>query len=139
MSHASYLLNVFNKKYQDRTVRNLRKVLADNNVKFDGFIVTGVSGITMGAIMSRSLKKDLVIVRKDEEYATSHSYYKVENYCSGKRYIFLDDLIASGRTLKRVKRSIADFHETENSLKTCKPSKIIGVLLYYIVSLEIYK
>ena len=101
MSHASYLSKVFNRKEQDKAISDIKKLIKEKELVFDGFIVTGISGITMGSILSRILRKDLVIVRKADD--GTHSSYKVENYKHGKRYIFLDDLIASGTTYKNVK------------------------------------
>lgn len=128
MSHASYLEMVFIRKKQDKCIREIRELIKNKNLQFDGFVVTGVSGITMGSILSRLLRKELVVVRKNEG---THSSYKVENYKHNKRYIFLDDLIASGETYKRV---IETLEYAANSawlygVKT-KKSKIIGCIVY---------
>ena len=130
MSHASYLDNVFIRKNQDKCIREIKKLIQNKNLEFDGFVVTGVSGIAMGAILSRVLKKELVIVRKYNDL--SHSAYSVENYNFGKKYIFLDDLIASGDTYKRVRESISICSEKKwlYGYNKRNRSKIIGCIVY---------
>ena len=133
--HALYISECFNRKEQDKTIRQIKELIKKHNLQFDGFVVTGVSGIVMGSILCRSLRKDLVIVRKDND--GSHSGYSVENYKTSKNYIFLDDFVSSGKTFRRVKDKIK---ETFSSLKKSywypfdkkfdKESKIIGQILY---------
>jgi orotate phosphoribosyltransferase len=124
--HASYLETIFDRKRQDLAIRKMRKLIKD--VEFDGFIVTGVSGIAMGAIMARSCRKTLTIVRKDDDKNT-HSGYDIENVKWGAKYIFLDDLIASGVTFKKVKKKFRNYYLEWKAIG-CKESKIIGQLLY---------
>lgn len=125
--HASYLDAIFDRKRQDLAIRKMRKLIKD--VEFDGFIVTGVSGIAMGAIMARSCKKTLTIVRKDDDKKT-HSGYNIENIKWGAKYIFLDDLIASGVTFNGVKRKLNNYYIECRAGGLIKQSKIIGQLLY---------
>jgi adenine/guanine phosphoribosyltransferase-like PRPP-binding protein len=92
--------------------RRKRHNLAKKSLKlteFDTIVVTGISGIAFGSILSFLLKKQLVIVRKGGERA--HSSRKVESNITGKnigKWVFVDDLIDTGKTLKRVKRSLED-------------------------------
>lgn len=123
MMHASYLEAIFNRKAQDEAIRNMKALIKD--IEYDGFVVTGVSGITMGAIMARSCRKKLIIIRKSNN---THSGHSVENFDSGS-YIFLDDLIASGLTFKRVKRELRDAQQRFSWIGKKSP-KIIGKLLY---------
>lgn len=129
--HASYLNKVFNRKEQDHTIREIKRILKEKNIVFDGFIVTGVSGIAMGSIVARAMRKDLVIVRKPKD--GTHSSYNVENYKSNKKYIFLDDLIASGATLDRVKESLIECGNRAwlyGKLNKKNTSKLIGGIFY---------
>lgn len=128
-NHASYLNAIFIRKAQDKAIREM-KVLV-KNIKFDGFIVTGVSGITMGSIMARSCRKKLIIIRKENDNDT-HSYYDVENMDTG-RYIFLDDLIASGNTFRRVEKKFKAMflmYKRSGYYSKQKAPMIIGQLLY---------
>lgn len=128
-SCAAHLQQVFNRKEQDRIVRECRKIVKDKNLQFDSFVVRGVSGITMEAILARILNKNLIIVRKPE---TGHSPYVVENYKSGERMIFLDDLIASGRTFESVKDNLnARYERLKVWYPSSKKHKIIGTMMYF--------
>lgn len=131
MSHASYLTHIFNHKKQNKVISNIRNLIKEKQLEFDGFIVTGISGVAMGAMVARSLKKDLVIIRKDND--NSHSSYKVENFKHGNSYIFLDDLIASGNTYRKVRKDF-DICSSKEWLygRKCEgvKSKIIGTMLY---------
>ena len=126
MSHSSYLNAVFEREQQDKVIRQIRQLIKDKNIKFDGFIVTGVSGVTMGAVLSRLLRKELVVVRKNN---STHASYKVENYKHNKRYIFLDDLIATGETYNRV---IDEFENVYNQTSYFRRNKsnVIGAIIY---------
>jgi len=131
--HTVYLKENFLRKEQDRTIRDMRKLIKNKNIQFDGFLVTGVSGIIMGAIIARLCKKDLVVVRKKDE--SEHSPYPVENYNPDKKYIFLDDLIASGSTYRRCLsecKSLHDFRSKQGfgGYSPLNHSKVIGKLLY---------
>jgi adenine/guanine phosphoribosyltransferase-like PRPP-binding protein len=128
MSHASYLSKIFDRKEQNKTVLEVKNIIKTKQLKFDGFVVTGVSGITMGSILSRLLKKELVIVRKVGD--GTHSSYIVENYKHDKSYIFLDDLIASGKTYKNVKKMIYACDSKRYLYGDGVKSKIIGCIFY---------
>jgi phosphoribosylpyrophosphate synthetase len=132
--HASYLQNSFNRKEQDKTIVMVRDLIKERQLKFDNFIVTGVSGITMGAIMARELNKGLTIVRKVSD--NSHSSYNVENFQWDKSYIFLDDLIASGNTYKNVTNSFKCCLDKRWLYGDGKRSKIIGSIFYYVGYLD---
>jgi hypothetical protein len=128
-NHASYLNAIFKRKEQDKAIREMKAIVKD--IQFDGFIVTGVSGITMGSIMSRLCRKKLIIIRKENDNDT-HSYYDIENMDVGK-YIFLDDLIASGNTFRRVKKKFNTMflmYKKSGYYSKEKAPKIIGQLLY---------
>ena len=130
--HASYLSCIFNRKSQDNAMRWIKSVIKLYDLKFDGFIVTGVSGITMGSVAARTLRKDLVVCRKRND--DKHSYYYVENYKPNKRYVFLDDLIATGDTYERVCNQMEEIHKQLVELKwipkDSKKSEVIGQMLY---------
>jgi orotate phosphoribosyltransferase-like protein len=125
MNHAAYLSKNFDYKEQS-------EVIKQKQLKFDAILVTGVSGIIMGSIVARLLRKHLTIVRKSND--GSHSTYFVENFRANSSYIFLDDLIASGETYYNVKKSF-DACKDKRFLygytkNVKKQSKIVGAILY---------
>ena len=125
-NHARYLETIFDSRKQNSSIRKMRNLIKD--IEFDGFIVTGISGVAMGAIMARSCRKTLTIVRKDDD-KNNHSSYDIENIRWNAKYIFLDDLIASGVTFNKVKNKLKNYYN-EWKVLGCKESKIIGQLLY---------
>lgn len=138
--HSSHLYESFQRTYQDKALRDVKKLLVDKDIKFDGFVVRGISGIVIGSILARSLRKDLVIVRSTND---CHSNSMVENYKTNCRYIFLDDFQSSGATFTKVKSHCDNYFsslknkETSNfnicypfDKKFDKKSKIIGKLFY---------
>lgn len=75
------------------------------NVQFDVLVGTGISGVSALMVLRSLLNVNIAILRKSGEM--SHSPYKVENtdpdfMAPNRKWIFVDDLIDSGRTFKRV-------------------------------------
>lgn len=104
-AHASHLDCCFMRKYQDKALKYIGRQL--KNFDFDAFIVTGVSGIVMGSLAARKLKKQLSIVRKPSDN-THSAYHEVENFIDDAKYVFLDDLVSSGSTFRKVSTMVND-------------------------------
>src|SRR5438270_666376 len=92
---TAYLRRVFNDR--EELIWNAREILKE--VDFDTMIGTGLSGSLVIPVLAEGLGKYWAIARKDND--GSHSYHKVEGLI-GDRWIFVDDLIATGKTRKRV-------------------------------------
>lgn len=99
----------FRTSYMDEALFNLpgvieraRTVLAD--VDFDTIVGTGFSGGVVVPSLAMALGKDFLLVRKDGD--DSHHSGRLLGSL-GKRWIFVDDFVASGRTWARVMRHIA--------------------------------
>jgi adenine/guanine phosphoribosyltransferase-like PRPP-binding protein len=84
-------------------------------VDFDTIVVTGISGMVFGSVLSFLMKKHLVVVRKGGDRC--HSFRKVETSFVERdghlskvsfRWVFLDDLVDSGKTFKRVRRKVKE-------------------------------
>lgn len=73
--------------------------LKTKGVEYDTIIGTGLSGTIFTARVAPGLRKKFAIVRKDGD--GSHSGIRVEGQV-GKRWIFADDFICGGGTMKRV-------------------------------------
>lgn len=116
-----------NAMYLDRAINDPKDVLADaraklKGVKFDTFIGTGLSGALVLPMLARSMRKSFAVVRKPDN---SHSQFRIEGSI-GKRWIFVDDLIASGDTFRRVMGEVSTLcfaknHETE----------LVGAYMYH--------
>ena len=89
-----------------QVVERATDALSEHQDRFDSIVVTGVSGIVVGAPVSVLMGKALVVVRKPDDMST-HSFFSVENILQiGNRYLFLDDFILTGSTEKRVESII---------------------------------
>lgn len=112
--HASYLSPLFDNERTKELVNDFGKIVRrakKDGFLFDGIAVRGISGISLGSIISFKHNIPLVIVRKDDE---SHSPYKVELdqrvfWGGTKNLLFFDDLISSGLTARTVASAVAEF------------------------------
>lgn len=77
------------------------KALRERREEFDSIAVRGMSGALIGSIVSVRLKKPLVVVRKPGEEAHG-SGLAVNAGNVGKRVLFLDDFVSTGRTKRAV-------------------------------------
>jgi adenine/guanine phosphoribosyltransferase-like PRPP-binding protein len=68
--------------------------------RFDSIVVSGMSGVIVGAPVALRISRPLVVVRKPDE--PHHNNEQVINeHRAGGRWLFLDDFTASGDTLRR--------------------------------------
>lgn len=101
--HTSQILNHKNRnKIIIKAVCDLRKV-----ENFDSIVCCGTSGLLVVPQIAELLNKHIVIVRKRDE--RSYSSFGVEGVAP-YRYIIIDDLICSGKTVRHIKNSIKDEH-----------------------------
>lgn len=92
------------------------------NIEYDGIVVTGVSGILIGSIVSFLTGKNLIVVRKSKD--ESHSDFDIESSkAKYRKYVILDDQISSGRTIKKI------FEKMENSSRFYE-AKCVTIMLY---------
>jgi hypothetical protein len=75
--------------------------------RFEGIVVRGMSGLLVGPMTASLLKKPWCVIRKPGE--GTHSDHKViEGWHNFKTYIIIDDLIATGGTLKLIQQTLRD-------------------------------
>jgi len=87
--------------------------LSFRKVQFDAIVVTGVSGMLLGPILAYQLGKRLAIVRKEDD-KQNHATVRIEHGMNADdRWIFVDDITASGQTYDRVKRLISNIKAGE--------------------------
>jgi adenine/guanine phosphoribosyltransferase-like PRPP-binding protein len=87
------------------TISEVMKQIAPHHDKFDAIVCTGLSGLLIGPLLANKLGKRLGVVRKDIERqnGVSHADVLIEtNMEATDRWLFVDDLIASGKTIRRV-------------------------------------
>ena len=100
LAHALYLNTCFNIPTRDKKIEELVEYIQSSNLKFDSLVVTGISGLVVGSILSYKINKNLCVVRKSRK---THSLLKVE---SGKdtidSYLIIDDIMDSGKTVRSI-------------------------------------
>lgn len=101
----------------DRCVAKVEAIMA-KHPEIQALAGCGHSGLPLlGALCSR-LKLPMIVVRKEMD--TKNDDYLVNGALDVKGYLFVDDLISSGKTVSHVKREIAEYTE----------AKLLGCLLY---------
>lgn len=76
------------------------------NVDFDTFVATGLSGASVATLLAHALGKNYLLIRKPDDMSTHDSNRAVG--ILGKRWLFLDDFVSSGRTRRRVHEQLRD-------------------------------
>lgn len=89
-------------------------------VDFDTIAFTGMSGCLFAPILAYTMKKEIACVRKSS--MGTHSDCIVEGFYNTKKYIIVDDFIASGDTIKRIILKM---------LKHARDARCVGVYCYY--------
>jgi orotate phosphoribosyltransferase len=90
----------------DETVKMLRS--KRRSKPFDSIVVTGLSGLLVGAPTALRLKVPLVVIRKAKENFHGGSVAVNRNKI-GSRWLFLDDFSSTGATEKRVQKVVYDY------------------------------
>lgn len=112
--HTVFNINEFRVNVQ-RTIKVAKYIKLLK--KFDSIAFTGISGASMAPILSYDLGVSLLAVRKLDD---SHSRLEVEGNVNSKRYLIVDDCIASGRTMETIIEKIAKVSQ----------AKPVAILLY---------
>lgn len=113
----------------DGVVQKAVEALRPHVERFEGIVVRGVSGLLVGPMVAALLKKPWCIIRKPGE--GTHSDHKVvEGWHNFKTYIVIDDLAATGGTIKTIQKTLHDHakaydHRWERGTPEC-----IGFYLY---------
>ena len=85
----------------ERVIRRIRRMDSVDAIAF-----RGMSGALIAPAVSIRLGIPLIMVRKE---AKTHSAHSVEGYALAKRYVIVDDLVASGKTVIAICEAIEGF------------------------------
>lgn len=81
----------------------IKQIVLDlKGIDFDTLVGRGLSGSLVVPIVARALSKSFMLVRKE---ISAHATWDVEGDL-GRRWLFIDDLISSGETLRATKEAI---------------------------------
>ena len=117
----SYFNTALTQRGREDAIRFARR--AKDALGFDTVVVTGVSGTVMGGVIAHALGVALLVIRKDDDHST-HSWNRVEGSL-GQRWAFLDDLIDSGATRRRVVAKVREV-AVQRDIET----RFVGSVLY---------
>lgn len=118
-SHAGYLAPIFDENRRKDFIKWAKREIKKQHLDYDGIVIsTGVSGI-MGAILAHELNVPLIVARTSR--VKNHSCFKVENTWPNMKLLFVDDLVDTGKTKKRV---ISRLKQEE------KTAKVIATMVY---------
>jgi adenine/guanine phosphoribosyltransferase-like PRPP-binding protein len=90
-------------------------------LEFEAIAFSGISGALVAPIISYETGIPIIMVRKKDDYKSSHDPYLVSGCLSCEKYVILDDLVNTGKTVLRIKDII-----WENSTVP----KLVGIILY---------
>lgn len=102
---TEYLGKVYGKEFLTlvpQVVKKLRAIKKEH--PFDAIAFTGSSGAALAYPLSFLLKMPLIHVRKSND--NFHYSRLIEGTISSKRYIIVDDFIETGKSIKRIIKSI---------------------------------
>lgn len=119
---SSHLVQPMDPKSRAKTVENSVKRIRESGFEFNSIVVTGLSGIIIGTLLSEVLGVPLFVVRK-KEHPQPHSYRYIEgpDQINAARYLIVDDLVSSGSTVKRILKEMS---------KAGPASKCVGAYFY---------
>jgi adenine/guanine phosphoribosyltransferase-like PRPP-binding protein len=109
---ASHTCHVLNHKVRNKiiikAVCDLRKIAKD----FDSIACCGVSGLMVVPQIAEILNKNILVVRKDERRYSDFTTEGVAPF----RYVVVDDLICSGKTIKHITDTIKEEYPRARAL-----------------------
>ena len=109
---ASHTCHVLNHKIRNKiiikAVCDLRKIAKD----FDSIACCGVSGLMVVPQIAEILNKNILVVRKDERRYSDFTTEGVAPF----RYVVIDDLICSGKTIKHITDTIKEEYPRARAL-----------------------
>ena|SRR5271156_4732446 len=118
---TSYLGRIFDVNQYPQLINKLSIKIKKFQQKqsFDAIAFTGTSGCSVAFTLSYKLGIPLICIRKNSDNSHFNGLYEgVENV---KRYIIVDDFIASGDTIATIKKNV---------LLRSKRAKLVGIFLY---------
>jgi adenine/guanine phosphoribosyltransferase-like PRPP-binding protein len=118
---AGYLADVYTGRQLGAIVRRAKRNLRDAG--FDTMVGTGLSGALVVPHLARAMGKEWLLVRRKDD-TSSHSVFAAEGQL-GKRWLFVDDQVATGATQAWVENVVREI-----SIVSKFPTVMAGVYEY---------
>lgn len=96
--HVDYLEKLIRIEEVKKTIRRSKALL--KRYDFDTIAFRGMSGALIAPHLALALNKHLILVRKN--ITDTHSEHTVEGNKGSLRYVIVDDLIATGNTVRTI-------------------------------------
>jgi hypothetical protein len=130
---SSYMHTALDMRFVKLALKTIKKLVKDTKLDFDTIVFRGMSGALLAPLVAQTLKKELLMVRKDDG---THSSYKVEGNLATKRYIILDDLICTGETLKHIfstlhREGVSQVEGSSRPQFDLRNAECVGIVLYH--------
>jgi orotate phosphoribosyltransferase-like protein len=123
-SHCLHFSKSLPRLDADETIEKFVQLLTrweKDGQNYDTFAFCGLSGALIAPVLAHLLKKDLLMIRKNEGEDGSHSHRWVEGNVAAEKIIIVDDLIHTGATMKNILGGI--IRDVPNAV-------VVGLLLY---------
>lgn len=98
----------FPRAFEPEEIRKRAQKHLKGKVDFDTIVGSGYSGALALGVIARSLKVNMVIVRKDADRNHSHCGGVLVEGTLGKKWLFVDDFVSSGATFVRVHETLTE-------------------------------
>lgn len=109
----------------DLVVESARRSLKPVADTFDSIVVTGVSGLSVGAPLALALKKNLLVLRKPSEDCHDNGdngpLLGAQDLDETSRVLIVDDMISQGTTCGKLYDAV---------LAACPEASVVGAYLY---------
>lgn len=126
---SSYLSDALVPRRAKIIVDTIKKVIGLYKIEFDTIAFRGMSGALIAPTVAMELGKELLMVRKKQ--AEAHSSYMVEGNIESNKYIIIDDLIASGATIRNTVFTLDEEKASQEAHGYfVGEMKCVGIILY---------
>jgi adenine/guanine phosphoribosyltransferase-like PRPP-binding protein len=124
--HCDYLRNFIVPERLEERVKLAARALKYH--EFDAIAFRGMSGALISVPLALKMCKTMIMVRKPGD--DSHSTFLVEGDTQARKYVIVDDFVATGDTVRTIKREVVKFSPD---------SECIGVLPVNEIETEEFK
>jgi len=119
MQGCEHTTSLLNKNVRNKVIFDAIESLIKIEKQFDTIACCGTSGLLVVPQISEILKKNILVVRKRNEQRYSPFAYEG---AVPEKYIIIDDLICSGKTVKHIINTISE---------DCTRAKCLGVYVFF--------